>query len=150
MSGYFINSYLTLLLFSLVAIGHRPLQIALVVIWLVAQMHHVVKQNGCRTNRMVRGALLSQFPGMFIVACSVLSVLRDGTGEWADGALQVWVSPFLLLLDYLPAKSFAGVSLSYIVACITPFFVSLFIVSWVLFNKVVFVRISPEERPGSA
>lgn len=152
MLRYLLNEYLILLLFSFVGIGHRPLQTVVLCAWLCWHLYRVARWSKSNTKLFVWAVPLSQVPGMITSIISIWGLYKGGTSEWANALLEVWVYPFLSLLEWFPARTMVGLSFSYVAACALPFVFALFTAWWWWFARRLRLRgdLYADDSPGSA
>lgn len=72
-------------------------------------------------------SFLSQSPGILMIFLSIYSY-KTGVCEWEDGALELWIHPFLPFLELLPPKHIGKVSGVFINSCLLPFEIVIFFV----------------------
>ncbi|OFW75629.1 MAG: hypothetical protein A2201_01130 [Alicyclobacillus sp. RIFOXYA1_FULL_53_8] len=125
-----LNAYLILLLVSFVGVGHRYFQMGVLCVWLSWHLFRVARWSNLQRKPFVWAVPFSQLPGMVTVVLSLWGLGKGGTSEWANALLEVWVYPFSPILESVPARTVAGLSLSYLAACALPFLFALMTAWW--------------------
>lgn len=134
MARYLFNSYLILIVASLLLTDHLRIQRGLSLLWIfsVVVVWLKARQNDVSILHWLRATVISQLPGIIASAGSVWSMRHDGFGEWANGLLELWVTPLMPFLELLPAKSIYTISDVFLAACLVPF--SLIVLSIILWT----------------
>jgi hypothetical protein len=63
----------------------------------------------------------SQIFGITLAVGSFASTLSAHVNEWLSGLLEIWVHPYLILVEQMPRIPDVGWSMTYLAACCTPF-----------------------------
>jgi hypothetical protein len=117
------TSYIFLIIVSFLFSGYIRIQQGLVllwfvttcwVLWRVGKKHPTLKQ-------WVVSAVLTQLPGIVAVLICAVPPIKARYGEWGNGVLEIWIHPFLPILEMLPKGWVWHYSDVYVVACAIPF-----------------------------
>lgn len=82
---------------------------------------------------VARSAWISQIPGMAAALGSAAAIRFPHLGEWFDGLLELWVCPYMPLLeDFFPGRE-TGLSRAYLAACGLPFAMTVVVAAGAVF-----------------
>jgi hypothetical protein len=144
----FFSSYLLLLFASFLLTGHSALQALLDFIWFFATsvyLLHAKKENRVSFFSMITALFMMQLPSIFASIASMCTYYRKASIDWADGLLEIWIHPFLPILEFLPPAYRGELSDVFVKACFLPFtMIAIFILVWCLPGFSKFMR--PEKQ----
>jgi hypothetical protein len=139
----FFYSYLLLLFASFLLTGHTALQELLDFIWFFATSMYVLhakKDNRVSFFSFIAALFMIQLPSFFASIASICTYYKKASIDWADGLLEIWIHPFLPILEFLPPVYRGELSDVFVKACFLPFTMfTIFILVWCLpaFSKII-------------
>lgn len=146
--AWLFGSYMLLILCDVIGIGDRRYQSALTALWLVLFATKIARLTTRPTSPFSRGRghlnsfsvgvllLLGQLPGLVAAVASFAGVLRGSLNEWANGLLEIWVSPFLFIWELFSFRPVHHLNNVYVEASLTPFAIVLFGTLWSILVRV--------------
>jgi hypothetical protein len=130
------RTYLLCLLLSFLLSSHPLWQQFIVPMWFVYVCYALWVANRSERPR-VRYVWLAQVPGMIAAVASIASLKIGEMGEWGNGALEIWIHPFMPYLELLPPGVLWKCSDVYVVSCAIPFTIALIsLMTWHAFHKI--------------
>lgn len=129
------QSYLLCLLMSFLLSSHPMWQQFVVPIWIVYVCYTLWATKG--SEKPQGRVWLAQLPGMAAATASIVSQRIGTMGEWGNGALEIWIHPFMPYLELLPPRLLWRYSDVYVASCALPFTIALLsFMTWRAFRKV--------------
>jgi hypothetical protein len=103
--------------------GMTSLQRALALLWLLVNSTFWLEAGLVqkRPRDVLIAAIVSQVPGVLAAGESLRQLPVIHHTNWGPGFLELWVHPFLPLLELLPGRLIAGVSDVFLLTMAVPF-----------------------------
>lgn len=112
---------------SIVFMTNWTLQWFIEIEWLMAAFitGRWAARRGYSMRSIFHAGILSQLIGIAIGIFALASMMTNVDNEWAGGMLEIWVHPWMPMLEQLPVYVLGDWSNTYRMACFVPFILSM-------------------------
>ncbi len=119
---FLLNLYLILIIVSLIWVGHERILRAIIIIWIYGVFFTTSRSSGNVGRLRSQLALLTLYfiPAIVSSGAALIAKLMGENNEWANGILELWMHPFIPILELIPAQKIWNMSSTFLLACLIP------------------------------